>query len=411
MDHLDVPHLLAVLVALLIAAKLLGVLAQRLGQPSVVGELVAGILLGKSVLGILDPADRVIHDLAQLGVIVLLFEIGLLTDLRSLAKVGKAATVVALIGVALPFAFGYTVCTMLGLSTVAAIVAGAALTATSIGISARTLSDLGQLATPEGQIVLGAAVIDDVIGLVILSVVSALAGGVAISVGGVAVTTMIAVGFIAVALMLGSLVVPPFFRLVGRVEESGTLGIAGLAFAFLLSLLASLAGSATIIGAFAAGAILHSTPQRSRIEMATTSLGHFFVPIFFAAVGASVELRSLGNWKVVGLGLALFLVGVFGKVAAGYAPVWLRTRKLLIGVAMIPRGEVGLIFAQMGLATGALTSQLFSALTLMVLATTLITPPLLAYMVRSESTMSDTLEMAGTGGIDDLVSGAAKAKD
>ena len=411
MGHQDVPHLLAVLVALLIAAKLLGVIAQRLGQPSIVGELVAGILLGKSVLGILDPADPVIHDLAQLGVIVLLFEIGLHTNLRSLAKVGKAATVVAVIGVAVPFALGYAVCTALGLSTVAATVAGAALTATSIGISARTLSDLGQLVTPEGQIVLGAAIIDDVIGLVILSVVSALAGGVAISAGGVAFTTAIAIGFIVVALMLGSLVVPPFFRLVERVEESGTLGIAGLAFAFLLSLLASLAGSATIIGAFAAGAILHSTPQRSRIEMTTTSLGHFFVPIFFAAVGASVELRSLGNLQVLGLGLALFAVGVAGKVAAGYGPLWLRTRKLLIGVAMIPRGEVGLIFAQMGLATGALTPQLFSALTLMVLATTLITPPLLAYMVRSESHVSDTLEMSGAGGIDDLVAGTAKTKD
>lgn len=410
MDHQDVPHLLAVLVALLVAAKVLGVVAQRLGQPSVVGELVAGILLGKSALGIIDPGDPVIRDLAQLGVIVLLFEIGLLTNLRSLAKVGKAATVVAVVGVTLPFAFGYAVCIALGLRAVSATVAGAALAATSIGISARTLSDLGQLVTPEGQIVLGAAVIDDVIGLVILSVVSALAGGVAISAGGVAVTTAIAIGFLAVALMLGSLFVPPFFRLVERVKESGTLGIAGLAFAFLMSLLASLAGSATIIGAFAAGAILHGTPQRTHIEVATTSLGHFFVPIFFVVVGASVDLRSLANLQVLGLGFALFVVGVVGKVAAGYAPVWLRLRKLFIGVAMIPRGEVGLIFAQMGLATGALTAQRFSALTLMVLATTLITPPLLAYMVRSESHMSDTLEMAGAGGIDDLVSGAAQTK-
>src|SRR5450759_1217748 len=160
----DLSHLLAVLFALLVATKVLGVLAQRLGQPSVVGELLAGVLLGKSLLGILDPGDPVIHDLAQLGVIVLLFEIGLHTDVRSLLKAGPAAMVVAIVGVVIPFGLGYGVCIALGLAVIPAVVTGAALTATSIGISARTLSDLGQLRTTEGQIVLGAAVLDDIIG-------------------------------------------------------------------------------------------------------------------------------------------------------------------------------------------------------------------------------------------------------
>jgi Kef-type K+ transport system membrane component KefB len=336
---------------------------------------------------------------------VLLFEIGLHTDVRALLNVGGAALAVAVVGVALPFAFGYGVCAALGLGVVPSIVAGAALTATSISISARTLSDLGHLNTSEGQIVLGAAVIDDVIGLIILSVVAGIVGGVSVSVGSIALTTGIAVGFIAVALVLGSFIIPPFFRFIDRVEQSGVLGIAGLAFAFLLAWLAAAAGSATIIGAFAAGLILHRTPQRERIEAATTSVGHFFTPIFFAAVGASVDLGVFRDSRALAIGGALLVVGIIGKVAAGYSPFWLRVRKMLIGVAMIPRGEVGLIFAQMGLASTALTPRLFSAVTFMVLGTTLITPPLLSYLVRSEKRPADIGDQPGDGGIDDLVSG------
>src|SRR5688500_314053 len=199
------PHLLISLVALLLTTKLLGVLAQRIKQPAVVGELIAGVLLGGSVLGIVDPNDPVIHSIAELGVLVLLFEIGLHTDLKSLMKVGSSAIVVAIVGVALPFGLGYWVAHALGLAVIPSIVAGAALTATSIGISARTLSDLGRLNTEEGQIVLGAAVIDDIIGLVILSVVSGLVGGAAITVMGVSITTAIAIGFVIAALVLGGL--------------------------------------------------------------------------------------------------------------------------------------------------------------------------------------------------------------
>jgi Kef-type K+ transport system membrane component KefB len=407
----DLSHLLAVLFALLVATKVFGVLAQRLGQPSVVGELLAGVLLGKSLLGILDPGDPVIHDLAQLGVIVLLFEIGLHTDIRSLFKAGPVAMVVAIVGVVLPFGLGYGVCIALGIDGIPAVIAGAALTATSIGISARTLSDLGQLRTAEGQIVLGAAVLDDIIGLVILSVVAGLVSGRAVSVGGVALTSAIAVGFIVVALVLGNLFVPPFFRFVDRVEASGTLGIAALAFAFLMAAMAAMAGSATIIGAFAAGLVLHNTPQRSRIDSATTSLGHFFVPIFFAVVGAAVELGTLANLHALAIGGALVGVGIAGKVIAGFGPFWFKGRKLLIGVAMIPRGEVGLIFAQMGLATASLTSELYSAIALMVLVTTFVTPPFLALMVRSEQHHADISERPGDGGIDDLVAGAAQHRD
>lgn len=402
------PELLAALVALLVATKLLGALAQRLGQPAVVGELVAGVLLGASLLGVIDSGDPVLHSFAELGVLILLFEIGLHTDLRSLVNVKREASTVGLIGVLLPFGLGYAAAVALGLAPIPAIVCGAALTATSIGISARTLSDLGRLNTAEGQIVLGAAVIDDIIGLVILSVVGGLVGGAALSIAGVATTTAVAIGFVIAALVLGRLLVPPLFRAIGRIEASGTLGVAGLAFAFLLAWLADMAGSATIIGAFSAGLVLHNTPQRGAIEKATTQLGHFFVPIFFATVGAAVDLQTLADPRAIVIGLALIAVGVIGKVAAGYAPFWFKGDKALIGVAMVPRGEVGLIFASTGLASGALTSQLYSAVAMMVLATTFMTPPILARMIKKgEPQPAGGTDKRGDGGIDDLVAGAA----
>ncbi|CAN5739828.1 cation:proton antiporter [soil metagenome] len=397
--------LLASLVAVIVTTKLLGEVAQRVGQPAVLGELLAGVLLGVSLLGILDPQDPVIHAFAEIGVLVLLFEIGLHTDLASLIRVGPAALAVGATGVVLPFVMGYGVATLFGLANLPAIVAGAALTATSIGISARVLSDLGRLETPEGQIVLGAAVLDDIIGLIILSVVSGLASGVALSVGGVALTTAVAVGFIVAALAIGSRFVPPLFRLVEHIRVSGALGLIALAFAFAMAWLAAVSGSAMIIGAFAAGLVLHGTPQRREIERSTTALGLFFVPIFFAAVGAAVDLRTLADARVLAIGGVLVVVAIVGKFAAGYAPWWFEGHKALIGVAMIPRGEVGLIYAQMGLRTGALDTALFSALTLMVMATTFVAPPLLSRLAGKPARPHSPTDRPGDGGIDDLVSG------
>ena len=400
--------LLVTLVAVIVATKLLGEIAQRLRQPAVLGELIAGVLLGGSVLGVLDPAEPVVRALSEIGVLVLLFAIGLETNLRTLARVGSAATTVALVGVALPFALGYAAVTALGVPPVPALVCGAALTATSIGISARVLSDLGRLHTPEGQVVLGAAVLDDVVGLIILSVVAVVVGGGTLTAGSIAKTTGVAVGFIAAAIALGTVAVPPLFRLVQRIQIAGALGMFALALAFGMAVLAAGAGSATIIGAFAAGLVLHPTPQRQEIERATTALGHFFVPFFFASVGASVELRALGDAQALQAGVLLFVVGVVGKVAAGFAPVWFRGHKLLIGLAMIPRGEVGLIFAQTGLTTGAIDARLFGAIMIMVLGTTFITPPMLGRLVARDNAGAGPSDLPGEGGVDDLVAGASR---
>ncbi|MGH7483407.1 MAG: cation:proton antiporter [Longimicrobiales bacterium] len=377
---MSVPDFLFLLIAILLGAKLLGELAERIGQPAVLGELLAGVLLGASVFGIVDPTSEVVHLLAEVGVVILLFEIGLETQLRKLIAVGGASTTVALVGVVLPFVGGYVVADWLGLGVLPAIVAGAALTATSVGITARVLSDLGRLQEEESQIVLGAAVIDDIIGLVILAVVAQLVAGADITPVGIALITLTAFGFVAAVLILGQLLMPPLFRFLGAIGKPDTVAIMGLAFAFVIAYLADAVGSALIVGAFAAGLVLAPTEHAHVVEDGIKGIARFFVPIFFVAVGAAVDVRTFLDPEVMTVGLALIVVAIVGKVVAGYAPVWLKARKSVIGVGMIPRGEVGLIFAQMGLTSGVLSVGLFSAITLMVMVTTFMAPPLLKHL-------------------------------
>jgi len=404
-------------VAIFVATKVLGELAQRLGQPAVLGELIAGVLLGGSVLGIVDPSSPVLTAFAEIGVIVLLFETGLHTELRSLVSVGSVATTVALAGVAFPFALGYAAALSFGLGHLSALVSAAALCATSVGISARVLSDLGCLESPEGRVVLGAAVLDDIVGLVILAVVADVVGGAGVDVMHVARISAVAVLFFAAAVVVGMRIVPPAFGVIERIKSAGALGVFGLAFAFAMALLAKTVGSALIIGAFAAGLVLFVVPQKQEIERSTTTIGHFFVPIFFATVGAAVDLRALANARSLAIGAALIVCGIAGKMLAGYVPLWFRGRKLLVGAAMVPRGEVGLIFAQMGLATGAIDAGLFGAIMLMVLVTTLVAPPMLGRIARATTTTGaftvapEAEDHPGDGGIDDLVAGASQSTD
>jgi Kef-type K+ transport system membrane component KefB len=387
MDHPDVPQLLGTLVIVLGSAKVAGALAKRFGQPAVLGELIAGVVLGASVLGLVDTQSGILHFLAELGIIILLFEIGLETELGKLIRVGGTSTAVALAGVVLPFAGGYAVCRLLGLDNLVAIVAGATLTATSVGITARVLADLGRLQEPEGQIVLGAAVVDDILGLVVLAVVGRLTEGRAVTAAGVVQIAAVAFGFLIVTLVMGSWLVPPLVRWFSRSGLPGALVTLGLVLAFGLAWMASAVGSALIIGAFAAGLLLRTTPQATEIEKAIAPLGHFFVPIFFVLTGAFVDVRVFnpfdpGNRATWWVGGLLIVVAVLGKFLAGYAPFWFRGNKMVVGVGMIPRGEVGLIFAQMGLASGVFSRGLFSAVTLMVMITTFLAPPLLRLLFR-----------------------------
>jgi Kef-type K+ transport system membrane component KefB len=384
-------HLLLVLAAVLLTTRVLSALADKVGQPAILGELVGGIVLGASVLGILDPADLTIHTLAQLGLLILLFEIGLATDVRALAKVGGTATVIAVVGVILPFALGYAALTALGIDRIAAIVCAAALTATSIGISTRVLAEMGFLQTAEGRVVLGAAVLDDIIGLVILSVIATFAAGVPITTVGILWTSAAAFGFVVITLLVGSIVVPPLFQAAKRLRSPTTIAVLGLILAFSLAALAGLLGSAVIVGAFVAGVLLNGIQQREEIQSFAAPIGSFLTPIFFATVGASVDLRAFAEPRTIVITLVLLVAGVIGKLIAAYAPVWFKGNKALIGAAMLPRGEVELIVAQTGLAIGALDASLFGAITLMVLLTTLLAPPLIHGVAKRDPRARDLM--------------------
>jgi Kef-type K+ transport system membrane component KefB len=377
---IDLPAFLLAFAAALLGAKLLGEFAGRLGQPAVLGELLAGVVLGPSVLGLVPLIDGVVL-LAEIGVILLLFEVGLETDLGKLARVGGPALAVALAGMALPFLGGFFLTRALGEPTLTAVFVGAALTATSIGITARVLSELKVLGTREGQIVLGAAVVDDVLGLVVLAVVARIAGTGGVDPGMIFRATGLAVGFLAVALALGIPLGRGLIGIVGRANVRGILGAASVAFALLVALTAKKAGSAEIVGAFATGLVLARTNRRHDITEAVKPVVDVFAPLFFVAVGAQVDVALLdpfvrANQASLLFALGLTVVGFLGKFAAGFC-AWGKVRRAFIGAGMVPRGEVGLIFASLGKATGALPNGVFVAVVLAVFATTFLAPPLL----------------------------------
>jgi Kef-type K+ transport system membrane component KefB len=401
----DAPHFLGMLIVMLAAAKWLGRLAQRVGQPAVLGELLAGVLVGKSALGLVDPSHDAIHLFAELGVIILLFTIGLETELRKLLAVGTASSAVAVAGVVLPFVLGYATCRLSGLGELVAVVTGASLTATSVGITARVLSEMGALQSAEGQVVLGAAVLDDILGLIILGVVGGLARGEGISLGRVGGTTAMAFGFLAATLLIGKPLLSWVMPRLGRLRSPQSPTILALLLALALAWLADRAGSAMIIGAFAAGLLLADLPRSHEIEHGITALGHFFVPLFFVSVGAAVDVTllnplDLANQRLLLISGLLTAGGVAGKYLAGFTPFWFRGNKRLIGIAMIPRGEVGLIFAQMGLSSGTLDPAMFAAVTLVVMVTTFLAPPLLRFM--APRTLSAGVSRPSEG-IDELV--------
>jgi Kef-type K+ transport system membrane component KefB len=386
---------LLALISIFIAAKFFGEIAERLGQPAVLGELLGGVIIGVSGFHLVDPHDVTIHLLSELGVILLLFLIGLETDLKKLMSVGGSATAVAMVGVALPFVGGFAFGHFLGLRVIVSVFLGAALTATSVGITARVLSDLGHLKDDESQVVLGAAVVDDIIGLVLLTLVSTLAAGGELTFLGVGRIILVAFGFVILAIVIGSQLAPWLIRLIDRIDMARGLFFASIVFALTLAYMAQQVGSAIIIGSFAAGLVLARTHRGKDIEHEVHDVAQFFIPIFFVVVGAAVDLRSINPFdpsarRFLWIGLALTLIGVLGKVAAGFA-VWKKgMRRIVIGVGMIPRGEVGLIFAQIGLTAGLIEAGMYSAVALMVMLTTLITPPLLRRLLEQGTPMKLT---------------------
>ena len=344
-----------------LAAKIGGELADRTGQPAVLGELLAGILIGPGALALVSESP-VIHGLAEIGVAILLFEIGLEADLDELLRAGAQSTAVALVGIAAPFALGYLFAAWWGFSTTAAIFVGATLTATSVGITARVLADLGQLRHPAARVVLGAAIIDDVLGLVILATVTAVAQTGRVSAGAVALILVKAVGFLVVALLLGVRFAPALMRLVTRLRVRGALIVVTLAACLLVAALAEWTGLATIIGAFAMGLVLAKTEPRAHIEHALKPISDVLVPVFFVSVGMKADLSALNPFGAAGatgaiLAGALTVLAVAGKLASGLAVYQPGVPRWPIGVGMVPRGEVGLIFAGIGLVAKVIDDQ------------------------------------------------------
>jgi Kef-type K+ transport system membrane component KefB len=376
--------LLLGLVLVWLAAKAAGEAMERIGQTAVLGELLAGVLIGPGVLGLVHDSE-VLHALAELGVLILLFEVGLESDPGELLRAGPQATLVALVGVTAPFAVGYGVMTGLGHSALVAVFVGATLTATSVGITARVLRDLGRLQDAAAKVVLGAAVVDDVLGLIILAVVTGVAQTGGVSMGAIGLLSGKAIGFLLVAIVVGVRLAPALVRWIGRLQARGTLIVYSVVFAVALAAVADLMGLATIIGAFAAGLILATTERRAHIEERIKPVADLLVPVFFVTVGMKVEPAMLNPFAAgsqFGIAMLITVVAVASKLAAGLAVYQRGVRRWPVAVGMVPRGEVGLIFAGVGLSAGVIAGDLYSALIVVVMATTFAAPPWLKALYR-----------------------------
>ncbi len=388
---METERLLIELAFILAGAKVGGEICERLlKQPAVLGELVVGVILGKSLLGVVNPADPFLNQLAQIGAVLLLFEVGLQTDLNDLTKVGFAAVWLACVGVALPFIFGYMAAKGMGAPTAHAVFIGAVLTATSVGITARVLSDLNALHMSESRIVLGAAVVDDVIGLIILAVMSALVihpTGKGLTAATVLVPTGLAIAFLVGALALGFWLTPPLLGIARRMTVRAALPVAAVVFCLAISAAAQWVGLAAIVGAFSAGLILARAEHRVHFEPQVHALADIFVPVFFVMMGALVQLDALnpmtpGGQKTLLFGFILFVIAAVTKVIAGWTVPRKQINRMLTGFGMMPRGEVGLIFASIGLSSHIITNEVYAAILFVVAATTFITPPLLKLSLK-----------------------------
>ncbi len=419
------------LVIIYFTSKLGGEICARINLPPVLGELIGGVIIGISALHLLvfpesgasvensllitflektagltpegaasvfTTQSEIISVLAELGVIILLFEIGLESDLEELIKVGPLAAIVAVVGVVAPFATGTLgLIYLFNVNIVSAIFAGAALTATSIGITAKVLAEIGQISSKEGQIIIGAAVLDDVLGIIVLAVVASLAKTGEVQITNIIYLVISAATFLIGSILLGRFLGPYLVKLTNEMKTRGKVLLTGLIFAFILSYIATAIHLEAILGAFAAGLILAETEKRRELEKQVIPVADILVPIFFVCVGAKTDLSVLNPAipsNREGLIIAAFLitVAILGKMVTGLTVFGQpELNKLAIGVGMIPRGEVGLVFAGVGAASGALSQATEAGIIMMVIMTTFIAPPFLR-LVFKEATSTVSVE-------------------
>lgn len=401
------PVVLIGVALMLVVAKLGGEIFERIGQLAVLGELIGGILIGNLIIFGFPGAEQlktneVIGALAEIGVIILLFEVGLESNLKEMMEVGWSSLLVAVLGVIAPFFLGWGVSAYFlpGEARLGHIFIGATLCATSVGMTARVFKDLGRLSTREARIILGAAVIDDVLGLLILAVVAgavkAASTGAALSLADVGIITAKAVGFLFVSILLGNSVVPHVLRGAGLLETRGVLLTLAFSFCLLLAWAATKVGLAPIVGAFAAGLVLddfHYKPAGDRKERGLEELlqpvSTVLVPLFFVLMGLKVDLRLFAQGNILGFALLLTLAAIIGKQVCAFGVLEPSANRLVIGLGMIPRGEVGLIVAGIGATLMLPNTQgvneplvgtaTFGAVVIMVIVTTLVTPPALKW--------------------------------
>jgi Kef-type K+ transport system membrane component KefB len=384
MDHLT--QVLLQLFAILVAAKLGNELFRRLGQPTVVGEILGGVIAGPAVLGVYE-VNAETELFAEIGVVLLLFQVGLETRLHELLRVGPTALAVGVLGVILPFAGGFAAAELAGGDLALAIFLAAALTATSVGITSNVLRDLGALQTRSGRIVLGAAVIDDVLAIMILSVASGVAAG-SFDIGSIVTLLGVALLFIGVVVIGGTRILARRRSLLTDPAFAETPLLPGMIIMLGLAALASLVGLAAIIGAFLAGMVVGESSERHALEAEVAPVAAFFTPFFFGFIGAQVNLVGLANLDAIlllagisALAVGSKFVGAFiGAIGQG------RRRAALIGWGMVPRGEVGIVVAGLGLSAGAIDAEIYSVVVGMAIVTTLVVPPFLPWLVRRAET-------------------------
>lgn len=380
MDH--TAQILFQLFAILLAAKVGEELFERLGQPGIVGEILGGVVVGPAVLGLYEVTPET-QLFAEIGVVLLLFRVGLETRLHELLRVGGLALVVATLGVALPFAGGFVLAELVEGELEIAVFLAAALTATSVGITSRVLGDLGALRTLSGRVILGAAVIDDVLAMLILALASGVAAG---EVSGPRILTLLAlaVAFIVIVLIVGTRILRRRRSLLMLPQFARTPFLPGMIIMLGLASLAAVIGLAAIIGAFLAGMVVGESAEKRALEAEVAPVAAFFTPFFFGAIGAQVDLAGLADGGALALLAAVTLIAVAAKFAGAFLGALRlgRDRALLIGWGMVPRGEVGIVVAGLGLSAGAIDGPLYSVVVGMAVITTLVVPPLLPVLVR-----------------------------
>ena len=366
------------LFVVLLAAKLGDELFKRLGQPTIVGEILAGVVIGSSVLGLVEPTE-ILEVFAELGVVFLLFWVGLETRISELAEVGRAAILVGLLGFLLPLAGGIGLGFGLGESAATSIFLGAALVATSVGITSAVLIELGVLGSRRARTILGAAVVDDILAMILLAVAVGLAAEGGVDATSIAVVIALAVAFVAFFALGGTKLLRARPRLLNAPRFSESPLLPAVILALGLAALAAEIGLAAIIGAFLAGMMVAETKEQHPIESEVAPLYAFFPPFFFVFIGLQVDLGAF-----VDVGTLALLAGVTAlAIATKFAGAWLGARSLgradaaFVGVGMVPRGEVGIIVAGIGRTTGVIGDELFAVIVGMSILTTLAVPPIL----------------------------------